>query len=33
MNGEEEADWRYEEGRLVVSLAESAGEATVEVRV
>jgi monovalent cation/hydrogen antiporter len=32
MNGEEEADWRYEEGRLMVSLAESAGETTVEVR-
>jgi hypothetical protein len=31
-NGEE-ADWQYEEGRLMVSLTESAGETTVEVRV
>jgi alpha-glucosidase len=31
-NGEE-ADWRYEEGRLVVSLAEGVSETTVEVRI
>jgi hypothetical protein len=33
MNSEEEADGRSEEGRLVVSRAESAGDTTVEVRV